>query len=81
MSAGINVPAGRSAQLWLIDGAAAPVPIGLLNASSGGMSADLQIAEAVSQGSTLAISIEPAGGSPTGQPTGPVVASGTLVQI
>ena len=32
-------------------------------------------------GSTLAISIEPRGGSPTGQPTGPVVAAGTLERL
>ena len=31
--------------------------------------------------STLAISIEPAGGSPTGQPTGPVIANGKLASL
>jgi anti-sigma-K factor RskA len=33
---------------------------------------------AIRDGGTLAISIEPKGGSPTGQPTGPVVFVGTL---
>ena len=32
------------------------------------------------QGATIAISVEPPGGSPTGAPTGPVVASGSLGQ-
>jgi anti-sigma-K factor RskA len=29
----------------------------------------------------LAISLEPPGGSPTGQPTGPVIASGRLTRL
>jgi anti-sigma-K factor RskA len=32
-------------------------------------------------GTTLAISLEPQGGSPTGLPTGPVVAAGKAAQI
>lgn len=81
MPAGLAVPAGHSAQVWLIAGTSAPAPIGILKASSEGLSADLAIPETVPDGSTLAISIEPAGGSPTGLPTGPVVASGALIQI
>jgi anti-sigma-K factor RskA len=30
---------------------------------------------------TLAVSMEPPGGSPTGQPTGPVIARGTLTSL
>jgi anti-sigma-K factor RskA len=36
------------------------------------------IAEQLRRGATLAVSVEPAGGSPTGLPTGPVIASGAL---
>ena len=36
------------------------------------------LADLLSQGATIAISVEPPGGSPTGAPTGPVIASGTL---
>ena len=36
------------------------------------------LAELMRQGATIAISVEPPGGSPTGAPTGPVIASGTL---
>jgi anti-sigma-K factor RskA len=32
-------------------------------------------------GDQVAISIEPAGGSPTGQPTGPVIAAGALAEV
>jgi anti-sigma-K factor RskA len=35
----------------------------------------------VSADSTLAVSIEPVGGSPTGQPTGPVIANGKLASL
>lgn len=38
------------------------------------------LARLLQQGATIAISVEPPGGSPTGQPTGPVVASGSLDQ-
>jgi anti-sigma-K factor RskA len=31
-------------------------------------------------GATVAVSLEPAGGSPTGQPTGPVVTTATVLQ-
>jgi len=29
-------------------------------------------------GATLAVSVEPAGGSPTGKPTGPIIVSGQI---
>jgi len=32
----------------------------------------------ISDGATLAVSLEPFGGSPTHQPSGPVVASGSI---
>jgi anti-sigma-K factor RskA len=38
------------------------------------------LAQLLRQGATIAISVEPPGGSPTGAPTGPVVASGPLNQ-
>lgn len=81
MAAGLDIPARRSAQLWLIVGSATPAPIGILKRSDGGLSAKLDISGAIPADATLAISIEPAGGSPTGMPTGPVVASGTLTRI
>jgi anti-sigma-K factor RskA len=35
----------------------------------------------IAPGATLAISIEPLGGSPTGLPTGPVVATGVVARV
>ena len=75
----IAVPAGRAAQLWAIGGDGKPQPLGLL---PGGGPTRLTVAAArrgvLVAGTTLAISIEPLGGSPTGLPTGPVVATGEL---
>ncbi|WEK43429.1 MAG: anti-sigma factor [Candidatus Sphingomonas colombiensis] len=72
-------PGGKSAQLWMIGGDGVPRPMGLL-ATAGptriALSGDARAGLAA--GVTLAVSIEPDGGSPTGKPTGPVVASGKL---
>jgi anti-sigma-K factor RskA len=43
------------------------------------VSADLR--RKIDAGAVFAISLEPQGGSPTGQPTGPVVAAGDLRDI
>ncbi len=71
-----DVPAGRVLELWLIEGDEPPRSVGLLDGSQialGGF--DLKA------GSVLAVSIEPPGGSPTGAPTGPVVAAGELKKV
>jgi anti-sigma-K factor RskA len=66
--AGTAAPEGQVHELWLIPPGGAPEALGLLE------SAPLTLATARPQaGWTLAVSVEPAGGSPTGQPTGPVV--------
>lgn len=74
------VPAGRSAQLWAIAGTGAPQPLGLFRVAGTRVEADVPTATPIAPGTTFAISLEPVGGSPTGLPTGPVVASATLVQ-
>jgi anti-sigma-K factor RskA len=71
--------AGRVHELWLIaEGAAAPVSLGVLP-DDGRVTLELDgtLAAAIA-GGTLAVSDEPPGGSPTGQPTGAVLALGTL---
>lgn len=72
-------PAGKSAQLWMIGGDGVPKPMGVL-ASTGPsrMVLPMEKRHALKAGIMLAVSIEPLGGSPTGLPTGPVVASGKL---
>jgi anti-sigma-K factor RskA len=66
--------AGRVLELWaLAPGAGAPVSLGVLPGAG-----PARLRAAVRPGTQLLLSQEPAGGSPTGQPTGPVVYSGIV---
>jgi len=75
------VPAARVAQLWVIGGDGVPYPLGLLAADATLLTIPARDRARLAAGATLAISIEPAGGSPTGKPTGPVVATGALAAV
>lgn len=69
----------RVPELWLIPGDGVPRSLGLLaGAGSGSLVLNRENRSALADGITLAVSLEPAGGSPTGAPTGPVIASGKL---
>jgi anti-sigma-K factor RskA len=74
------IPAGKSAQLWAIVGTGAPQPLGLFHEAGDRVEAEARSPTPMKPGTTLAISLEPIGGSPTGLPTGPVVASATLIR-
>lgn len=77
-----SAPAGRVLELWLIaDGAAAPVSLGVLPGTG---VADLTVPAALTAafaGGVLAVSDEPPGGSPTGAPTGTVLATGSITSL
>jgi anti-sigma-K factor RskA len=45
------------------------------------MAVDEAMAPMFAEAATLAVSVEPEGGSPGEAPTGPVVASGTLAKV
>jgi anti-sigma-K factor RskA len=66
--AGTPAAEGKVHELWVIAPGAAPVSLGLLDQTA--LSVEYPIPP---KGWTLAVSIEPAGGSPTGAPTGPVI--------
>lgn len=70
---------GRAHELWVIPADGKPRSLGTMQDSP---RSHVELADALAslmrQGATIAISVEPRGGSPTGQPTGPVIASGTL---
>ncbi len=73
-----SAEAGQTLELWLILGDDAPVSLGLVPADGeGALTIDPAMRDLFAEGAVFAISLEPDGGSPTGQPTGPVVASGT----
>lgn len=71
---------GKSAELWVIPAATGkPVSLGIID---DGQAVTRSLPEdkagLMAEGATLAVSLEPAGGSPSGAPTGPVIASGKL---
>jgi len=66
---------GRSPQLWLIGPDGKPVSLGIAEFAK---PVELKLNTSPTGAEVLAVSIEPEGGSPTGQPTGPVVATGKL---
>lgn len=73
---------GRDFELWLIAGGQAPVSLGTLPQESMiSLKVAPDIASKLASGAVLAVSDEPLGGSPTGQPTGAVLATGALSAI
>ena len=74
---------GHDHELWLIarEGSA-PVSLGVVRGPSPRrMPIPLSLRSQVAPDATVALSVEPAGGSPTGSPTGPVIASGPVTRI
>ncbi len=74
-------PAGpdHSHELWVIPADGTPRSLGLLpDDPTRRLAVGEPVAGQIQEGATLAVSLEPTGGSPTGLPTGPVIASGTL---
>lgn len=64
---------GRSLELWaLVPDAAAPVSLGVLP-----LDGRARLRAPARAGTQILVSNEPSGGSPTGQPTGPVLFGGT----
>ncbi|MBP1804590.1 anti-sigma factor [Rubellimicrobium aerolatum] len=73
------VPEGRDLELWLIQGEVV-TSLGVIPRAETGA---IEVVPALAGGfedSTLALSVEPVGGSPTGVATGPVVAVGSVVE-
>jgi len=68
-------PAGRDYELWALPKGGTPVSLGLLPYRDTAAQRALTVAQqqALAKATQLAVSIEPPGGSPTGQPTGAVV--------
>jgi anti-sigma-K factor RskA len=75
----MTVGAGRATELWLIPPGGKPVALGVFPADAPArMALPEPIVAQLSGRAVLAVSIELPGGSPTGQPTGPVVATGPM---
>lgn len=69
----------RTAQAWVIASDGKPHSLGLLPANAAAaLAIPTELASALTEGVTLAVSLEPLNGSPTGLPTGPVIAHGKI---
>ncbi|MDH0746978.1 anti-sigma factor [Pseudomonas sp. GD03842] len=70
---------GRSAQAWIIAGDGKPRSLGLLPPNApAALNIPAELVGAITKGAALAVSLEPPNGSPTGLPTGPVIAQGKI---
>ena len=81
MVAEVKMPAvpDRDYQLWVIPADGRPRSVGVMpNVPHMRMALAEPLSAMLAEGATLAVSLEPLGGSPTDAPTGPVVASGAL---
>ena len=67
--------AAQSLELWAVPAAGAPRSLGLVRADA---ETTLLRSQLLRDTAALAVSIEPSGGSPSGAPTGPIVALGKL---
>lgn len=75
----MRAAADRTHELWVIPADGTPRSLGTMPASATiYRQVDPALSRELREGATLAISVEPRGGSPTGLPTGPVIATGKL---
>jgi anti-sigma-K factor RskA len=72
---GARLSASQAYELWALPASGAPRSLGLVAAQGG---TTVQRARLLQDTAAFAVSIEPPGGSPTGAPTGPVVAIGKI---
>ncbi|HEX4764610.1 MAG TPA: anti-sigma factor [Usitatibacter sp.] len=73
---------GKSLELWAIPEEGAPRSLGLVDNRMGDTMMPMPPGDPRMQGAKqFAVSLEPAGGSPTKQPTGPVVCSGAIAPV
>jgi anti-sigma-K factor RskA len=76
------IPAEKVAELWLIPPGDKPHSLGVVDVSHPvSVTIPAALRAAVTLKAAMAISVEPPGGSPTGQPTGPVIAKGGISSI
>jgi len=70
---------GRAPELWLIPSGQKPISVGMIMPDKPTtLALDAALLSRLDPTAALAVSVEPIGGSPTGQPTGPVIAKGAI---
>lgn len=74
-----NLATGRAPELWLIAKGEKPIAVGMISTTAPiTLPLGSALLHRVGPTSMLAVSVEPPGGSPTGQPTGPIIATGAI---
>lgn len=77
-----SVEPGRSLELWAIPADGVPVSLGVIpNDGKGRVELTEHQRTLIGTPTTLAITLEPQGGSPSGKPTGPVLYKGKLASL
>jgi anti-sigma-K factor RskA len=80
--AAYSADATREPELWLIPADGKPRPLGMLRTDRAvTIAIPPEFAAQTVSNAVLAVSLEPPGGSPTGQPTGPVIGTGKLTSL
>jgi anti-sigma-K factor RskA len=81
----LNVAPDRALELWMLPDGGNPRSLGVLPAAPPSAIARIELPAAADQTlqsiPALAVSLEPAGGSPTGLPTGPVLYTGPVQRL
>jgi len=73
---------GKDLELWVLPTEGPPRSLGLLANTTGETTIRIRATDTRMQGANaLAVSLEPAGGSPTRAPTGPVLCSGAIAPV
>lgn len=78
-----ELAAGSDFELWILAADGPPLSLGVLSVEAGSIESQIptQLIAALTSAGRLAVSLEPAGGSPTGLPTGPIVYVAPLLTI
>nr|WP_199042076.1 anti-sigma factor [Dyella sp. ASV24] len=70
---------GKAPQLWLVPSGQKPISVGMIATHAPTtLKLDRALLARLGPTAALAVSVEPVGGSPTGQPTGPIIATGAI---
>jgi len=78
---GFDAPSEQAAELWIIAGNDNPVSLGLLTNKNTQLEVSGDVLDLLHAGNTLAVSLEPPGGSATGLPTGPILGTALLESL
>jgi anti-sigma-K factor RskA len=78
----VDIPADRVAELWLIPPGDAPHSLGLVDPHHARpIVVPAALRTALGAKALVAVSLEPPGGAPHGQPTGPIIAKGEIALL